>query len=115
MHLGLWSFSPRARVRKLFFCQVVVKNVLLFLCNETFPEFLLRLRYVQVGHNGWRRGVSTPVCSCEKEADLRVKHSRETKLETSCLVISHILFFHELKSRVILNMKLGSNEKPFPT
>lgn len=36
MHLGLWSFSPRARVRKLFFCQVVVKNVLLFLCNETF-------------------------------------------------------------------------------
>lgn len=34
--LGLWSFSPRAQDRKPFFCDVVVKNTLLVLCEQTF-------------------------------------------------------------------------------
>lgn len=31
MFLGLWSFPPRAQVRKPFFCKVAVK---LFLCKQ---------------------------------------------------------------------------------
>lgn len=36
MFLGLWSLSPRAQDRKPFFCEVVVKNTVLFLCKQTF-------------------------------------------------------------------------------